>query len=445
MAFFNNILGGSQEERLIKAIEDNNFESVKELLSKKPNLNFITENGANPLMKSMFSKNRDIFQLIINSGPNVNFSTKNGYSPLIIACKQNDLDRIRVLLSKGANINQKTKQGWTALLTASENPIYSSENFDNIDLEKIRSNLQTSSSNKNSLDEIQNMGILEEATFKSIIKSRQYQLKNDPSVVVKLLLSSGANPNECSHELDGYSPLLAASTYANYQTIRVLLENGSQINHKDTYQETALGYVLEGTVDNYFKKIYNTDFVPVNIKDEMFTSPFTLKWIDAIRPNYEQYCEQSVDILLKNGADIHTCDEKGNDIFIKSIRRGNLNIIKNLVDVGADINHKNSIGLSSIHSAAIRGNNDIINFLLTKGADINAEFDGGETPLMTAIWNGRLDTVKLLIDKGANVKCKKTTGEKPLLWVTHKYNENNSHDPKYEKMYELLLAAGAEK
>ena len=56
MGFLNSVFGGSQEERLIKAIEENNSGVVKELLSKKSNLDFITQNGGNPLMKSMFSE-----------------------------------------------------------------------------------------------------------------------------------------------------------------------------------------------------------------------------------------------------------------------------------------------------------------------------------------------------------------------------------------------------
>ena len=148
MGFLNNLLGGSQEENLIKAIDDNNYDLVKELLSKVANLNFITQNGANPLMKSMFSDNREIFQLLINSGSNINFTSNNGYSPLIVGCVQNDLDRVRLLLSKGGNVHQKTKLGWTSLLKASENPIYASENFDSFDFKKIEADLKNSNPNQ---------------------------------------------------------------------------------------------------------------------------------------------------------------------------------------------------------------------------------------------------------------------------------------------------------
>jgi ankyrin repeat protein len=67
-----------------------------------------------------------------------------------------------------------------------------------------------------------------------------------------------------------------------------------------------------------------------------------------------------------------------------------------------------------------KGENKTVKELLDKGAYVNVRDPEGRTPLTEAAWNNHVETVKLLLEKGADPNLKKVDGATPLSIATNK-------------------------
>ena len=118
---FGRMIPRSSDSQLMEAVENTNFESVRDLVSKGANVNYRGPHGETPLLKSLMCDDPRICQYLLEAGSEANIATANGYGPLGFACLQNNFEYVRMLLKYKADINQKTLDGWTPLLIASTN------------------------------------------------------------------------------------------------------------------------------------------------------------------------------------------------------------------------------------------------------------------------------------------------------------------------------------
>ncbi len=105
--------------------------------------------------------------------------------------------------------------------------------------------------------------------------------------------------------------------------------------------------------------------VDINHRDEM--------GITALMFAVEKGHAEVVTLLLNAGADIHHQDEKGITALMVAAEKGCVAIIKLLLDAGADINLQNSWGGSALILATDFGHVDTIKLLQTYAADIHQE------------------------------------------------------------------------
>lgn len=112
--------------------------------------------------------------------------------------------------------------------------------------------------------------------------------------------------------------------------------------------------------------------------------------------------------LVEQGVDISWQDSKveGVTALHEAAQKGNIEILKYLLQNEANINSKNRNGLTPLHVAAYFGENVIVNTLIEQGAEVNAKARDNITPLHAAASMGHQDTVELLINKGAEVHAK---------------------------------------
>ena len=89
--------------------------------------------------------------------------------------------------------------------------------------------------------------------------------------------------------------------------------------------------------------------------------------------------------------------------LIFAIIKGNIDIVRLLIEAGADINKKDRNGASSFIYAVIKGNIVIVRLLIEAGADTNIYDGDGMTPLMIAAENNDIPLVRLLIQNGADI------------------------------------------
>ncbi|XP_040306634.1 ankyrin repeat domain-containing protein 31 isoform X2 [Herpailurus yagouaroundi] len=82
--------------------------------------------------------------------------------------------------------------------------------------------------------------------------------------------------------------------------------------------------------------------------------------------------------------------------------RGNLSLVKALIESGADVNVKDNAGWTPLHESSSKRSNDIIVELLKAGANVNCENLGGILPLHDVASSSHLKAAEILLQHGAN-------------------------------------------
>lgn len=178
--------------------------------------------------------------------------------------------------------------------------------------------------------------------------------------------------------------------------------------------------------------------------------------------------ETLAEILAETCDDITTAERA----FVSAAEKGNIKLVRFLLDQGIDINSTNDENANALMLASFNGHHEIALLLLQKnidvtrqdrggfnalilacetkspnitlvqkiiesGANINATSKRGATALMTAAKIGHLGIVKLLLEKGANIDATNTDHNiTALIWAA-----NEGH----RAIVEFLLEKGANK
>ncbi|HUK36182.1 MAG TPA: ankyrin repeat domain-containing protein [Vicinamibacterales bacterium] len=101
-----------------------------------------------------------------------------------------------------------------------------------------------------------------------------------------------------------------------------------------------------------------------------------------------------------------------------AVRSDDADSVQLLLKAGANVNAANRYGITPLSLAATNGNAAITRTLLKAGANPNVLGADGETILMTAARAGSADVVSALIDRGANVNASEQwQGQTALMWA----------------------------
>jgi ankyrin repeat protein len=178
---------------------------------------------------------------------------------------------------------------------------------------------------------------------------------------------------------DGRTPLDAATERGRVEIVKLLLDEGADVNWTNEYGWTALYAAV------YYGHI------------------------------------EIVKLLLHSGADVNKSNNNGGAALYRAIQDDNKTIVKLLLDSGADPNKADKFGRTPLTEAVQFSYNQIriVELLLDSGADKDKANVYGRTPLYIAAYNGHIDTVKLLLDAGADINKADKWGWTPLRWAAH--------------------------
>ncbi|CAJ0874028.1 5239_t:CDS:10 [Entrophospora sp. SA101] len=316
-----------------------------------------------------------------------------GQTNLHKACQSGNMERTKDLIKRGSDINARDHAGWTSLHEASLN------------------------------------GHLE---------------------IVYYLLENGADANAASLD-DCDTPLHDACAKGHYDVVCALLEYGADPDKANAKEEKPEDHSSEESIikllktpveyvkipeiihynssQRYSPSLYITDFDSrrtslisgkrgrPRIKQEDIKDSGLSKRSENQKTTRRRVSLRDSKIregdLHNNGAraivsandvlrmDLKSRDSSGRSNLHIHAKRGNAEMVANMIEAGAMINGTDNHGRTPLHEAASEGHNTTMEILLAFGADINVKDKKLNTPLHDAAHKGHIEVVKILLQNNA--------------------------------------------
>lgn len=238
---------------------------------------------------------------------------------------------------------------------------------------------------------------------------------------VQLLLEAGANVNKPPRFQKPF--LMLAIDQKNPELLRMLLKK--KPNLETTYAGTSALYQAVRKGESELVALLLG--AGANVKVTSRFAPPVL-WSAASRRRFE-----IVKLLVDAGANVdRTCSRVLSNSLYDAVKKGDLPLVRLLLDSKADIEKKSYGDMSALYLAVSNGNWNAVELLLKYGADVNVTCRG-RPALFQAVSKGNRNIVKSLLENGADVNAKSPRGFTPVEKAAY----DGNHD-----LLRLLLGQG---
>ena len=365
---------------IFQAIEKNDIEQVKQLISKsKFPINIKNKKGETPLISASRKLNRKIIELLLKHPKiNVNATTKDNWSALHYLCSKEvgqNLSLIKLLLAKPEiNINVQNGNGDTALHLVFDRDHYN-EDFTNNTFKIVELFLFNSNLDLNLID--------------------SYNYDTPLSKLISLYKFSEERVNL-------------------YKCIELLLSNKNlDINKKIRNKISYFSLLVNNNYMDIAKKLLGNPELEVNGKDIEY----------AIQSIYSPSIE--LVSLLLNKTQTFSLNKYilFNLLYKKDIDMFQFFISNPVLVNKIDINNKNEYYENAvIHLICLEDYSEILKILLTiPNIDVNMKNNQGNSPLYLACNHNRIENVRLLLAH-------------PEIKIDFDYNHRSSYSEDSEMM-----------
>lgn len=230
--------------------------------------------------------------------------------------------------------------------------------------------------------------------------------------IIRLLLAKGADPEAQDDRYDRSerSPLVRAAYEGDTACCQALIEGGASIESTSQLDGvTALSLAAEeGHYDTV--KLLVENGANLDNLDDLSLTPLT----HAARRSHWDI----VELLLESGAMVSFTGHRLRTVLHYAAKEGFSTFVDRLLKHGAPVNTVDADGATALHHAAWSGSTSSVRLLLKHGADIEAVTPAKQTPLMCACQSGRLETVRELLQLGASTENKAGAYLSPLEAAT---------------------------
>ncbi len=387
-------------------VANNNIKIIEYLVDKGAEIDCQDSQGVTPIMIAAFKKNMEIIKYFEKKGADIEIKDEEGHNILYYAVKGGNLEIIKYFLNKGISYDKDSLFGITLW-----NKQYKISDFLHSlglkpSIKIFVGNIEDSDFNELKVDETlkkavsYGLDINEKTEYGETLLG--LSIRNNRLDILKYLLSKNVKFENISEDKDAFEYAVyygkvdslklllpknksinkkygengetlmhqACNESSNMQIIFSLLKNGANLNEKNNYGVTPLGYLF-----------YNNKLEEIN---------------EIEKKGYK------IDYKENFGRAILSDD---NEIF---------DFVKSKVN---SYDYQDSEGESPLYYAVI--NNDIsrLKEIISKTKNNSTKDKNGKTPLHYAVEREELEVIKLLLEKGANVNIKDNEGKTPIFYT----------------------------
>uniref|UniRef100_A0AAQ4QIG6 Ankyrin 1, erythrocytic b n=1 Tax=Gasterosteus aculeatus aculeatus TaxID=481459 RepID=A0AAQ4QIG6_GASAC len=353
----------------------------------------------------------------LKNGISINIANQNGLNGLHLASKEGHVKMVLELLHSGIELEATTKKGNTALHIAAL-----------AGQEKVVAELVNYGANVNAQSH---------KGFSPLYMAAQ----ENHLEVVKFLLENGANQSLPTE--DGFTPLAVALQQGHENVVALLINYGTKgkvrlpalhiAARNDDTRTAAVLLQNDPNADVLSKVFTHYWFTPLHI-----AAHYENMSVAQLLLNRGSQCKlhpqasrrgnvMMVRLLLDRGAQIDAVTKDELTPLHCAARNGHARIIEILLEHGAPIQAKTKNGLSPIHMSAQGDHMDCVRQLLQYNAEIDDITLDHLTPLHVAAHCGHHRMAKVLLDKGAKANARALNGFTPLH-IACKKNHMRSMD-----------------
>lgn len=213
---------------------------------------------------------------------------------------------------------------------------------------------------------------------------------HNSSKCMKVLLAFMEDPEDINLQtFEGETPLFLTGMSNCDESMKVLLENGANVNIANHMDQTPLMKLLN-------KKVVNPLCLELLLQ---YGANVNAKMWNGWTALHEAACKGNSGVLkrlLQEGASMEAADDHEIQPVFTAAQYGNIECLKVLLEAGADPNSRATDEATALYIAAQEDFPDCIRLLLSYGARTDLKVGGYATPLHVAAWKGNIRCMEIL-------------------------------------------------
>lgn len=225
-----------------------------------------------------------------------------------------------------------------------------------------------------------------------------------------LLLAAGADPDIAAQ--DGSTPLHLAVAAGDPGLVRALLAHqaSSTLQNNNGWSPASLAARSD---DSEIRAAFGVSQPTGNRRLSRLAE--TEQSQDALADAARRGDRELIAQLLARGVDINVTDASGYTALAHAVRHGQTDTARELLRRGAAIDTAHPEDQSLLHIAAAASQPETLTVILTENPQVDVRDSGGQSPLMTAVQSGCVRCADLLLAAGAVGDIQDLKGQTALI------------------------------